>query len=238
MQINSNLSFNFPSSNPTFHQEQQMTPCSFAFIKREGDIINVLHKPVLCRDYFMDSLTSMYNKDIKDQTIYGWISKAYPIREDLFEIYVYSPGLLWHDNIFDYLMTLAKQEVKHEVKEKNHIFTADAFWMQSTIHHSLLTSCIRAGFINYMSANTTLECLQKGRNSSSGDSNLNYLCKYGVKLLKNLHKLDVSEHTKYNSIIEKYQSIISVVHNYSGYVSACQSNYNIYNKQVNALLSL
>ena len=191
----------------------------------------------------MDSLCSLYNINIKDKSIYGWKSTAFPINENQFEIYVNANGQTWHEEIFSYLMSLVpiKQTVQHHVNGEDHLFITDKFWMESTVHHSLFTAVLRTAFVSHIPVEHVLNDLKAGkynREKYGYDNHLEYMCKYGTKLLTKIDQIDVSKHKRYQSIPEQYQNNISVVHNYSGYVSACQDNYNVYGKQINALFSL
>lgn len=153
---------NYP--NRAYSELPQLYSCLFAFAKIEDDKVHVLHKPVKCRDFLLDTLLwesgyAPLPKEIdwdgdtdepietdEPGNIYGYDFTG-PIEKEQSVMYVeylpHAQSNLKFLNDFEVACGMEPSVLVPTTEDQSYVVIGDAEWMKTTVLFSMYTWCIR-----------------------------------------------------------------------------------------------
>jgi len=211
-----------------YAEDYQTRPCKFAFAKVSGDIVNVLHSPVLCRSFLDDTLVWVAKEQAKER-IYGY-NFAGPIDKKQVTLYITDKEKNSLVSNVAYLNSIEKDlgitpTKVTTVDSIEHLVVGDKWWMLTTVHFSWYTWLLRQ--LTYNKKITEFEDIPESGVFENGDQ------EDFKDFHKVLAKLDV---TLVRGSKEGYSG--STMHNYNGfYNQKHRPGYTTYGHQIVELMN-
>jgi len=213
-----------------YAEDYQDRPVKFAYAKKVGDAVKVLHDPVLCRSFLDDTLV-WKAKESKNCTIYGYNFRG-ALDKKKTSLYMVDPKgtnpLASNIQVIHKMETDLGLPLTKVYTEDNMEFyiEADKWWMSTTVHFSFFTYLLRQ--LTYNKDMVTIEQVPHG--NFSGASNV-----HSGDFHKILQKLKVFQVSGYSPDYLKVGNG-SEMHQYNGFGSQfTSSKWTAYGEQIKEL---
>jgi hypothetical protein len=160
----------YPDTPANYSEIAQKYPCKFAFAKIEGNNVRVLHGPVKCRDFLLDTLMwiknvvplptmTEYDEELEEYVevsggvgdVFGY-NFAGPIVEDKTVLFVEDlPNLEKHKELFNDLLMVQMCGMEpcrfiKTTEKDTYVIVGDKRWMDTCLLFSVYTFLIRNVF--------------------------------------------------------------------------------------------
>lgn len=131
----------------------------FAFARKEGGVVKVLHPPILCRDFLLDGLIWSRDKTYYKSPVYGFpfIHGINTNEVELYVEYTQKPNLKLLHDLEDELGV--RKTMVEELGPKQFYVNGDPWWNRTCLHlssYSLILRGIFAGMTNWETLSTHL----------------------------------------------------------------------------------